>query len=118
MLHPAGSCWLCDVIFRILPGRLFWVAVCLLASAGCATKPRAVTPAHRVVGTVMLVNESQGFALIDTGTHYSPVMGQALKSFSGGVETAVLTLSKERRPPFIIADIVKGLPHKGDQVFE
>lgn len=113
-----GSCLLHGVNFRDSSARFVCIAVCLLALAGCATKPKAPGPAHRAVGTVVLVNEEERFVLIDAGTHYPPAMGQALKSFSGGAETAVLALSKERRQPFLIADIIKGEPRRGDQVFE
>jgi hypothetical protein len=30
----------------------------------------------------------------------------------------VLTVGSVRRPPFVVADIVKGAPQKGDDVFQ
>ena len=77
---------------------------------------KVLAPVPRLVGTVTMING--GFALVDVGTLYSPEPGTALKCFSAGEETAVLTVSPERRRPFITADIVKGMPHPGDEVFE
>ena len=105
--------------------RLFQITalLCLCICAGCATKkPKkddAKKPAvHRLVGTIVVVNEEERFVLIDTESSSSSDVGTALKSFSNGAETGVLTVSPEHRPPFMIADIVSGTPHKGDQVFE
>lgn len=87
------------------------------ASAAKAAAPvPPAKPAPRRVGTVAVVHE--GFVLVDVGTLYAPEAGTALKCMSGGEETAVLTVSPERRAPFITADIVKGTPHRGDEAFE
>lgn len=83
---------------------------------------RTSTPIE--VGTVTLVNSALGFVLIDTDMGFTPPKGMALKTFPAGVEpapdaeTSILTVSAERRPPFIAADIVKGEPQKGDAVFQ
>lgn len=98
--------------------------VIALAFGGCALWPRSKPkPASspqppRMVGTIVLINEAMGFALIDAGMSFAGTSEQALKSFSGDKETGVLTISEERRRPFLIADIVKGAPKKGDQVFQ
>lgn len=100
-------------------GVVFPIFICACLSA-CATgrkKPQAA-PGPRLVGTVAFVDRSSGFALVDVGTLYIPQPGMALKSFSAGNETAVLMVSPERKMPFISADIVKGDPHRGDQVFQ
>jgi hypothetical protein len=65
-----------------------------------------------------MVNEDLGFVLLDVGSLYSPPAGTALKSFSGGVETAILAVDPEKRRPFIAADIIKGTPKVGDDVEE
>ena len=106
---------------QILP-----LALCLCLCAACASQPKKQKEpdkpkkiSHRMVGTIVSVNEASRFVLIDTGIY--PITsggGEALKSFSGDKETGVLTMSPERKPPFIIADIVSGSPQKGDQVFE
>ena len=111
--------------------RLFHIAICLCLclAAGCASKPQkskkdanpqktASAPVHRLVGTIVMVNTEQNFVLIDTDTSAPAEDGTALKSFSNGTETGVLTVSPQHRPPFMIADIVSGSPQKGDQVFE
>jgi len=73
----------------------------------------------RRVGTVALVNDDMHFVLIDVGSLYAPVAGTALKSFSStGSETGVLAVDPERKRPFIVADIVKGMPQVGDVVEE
>ena len=95
------------------------VLSCILA-VGCATKqkpPQAIQP--RLLGTVALVNDTERFVLVDVGTLYSPAEGVALKSFApDGKETGVLAVSRERKPPFVVADIVQGAPQKGDRVYE
>jgi len=88
--------------------------------AACATRRLPVKPptgalAPRLVGTVSLVNEELGFALIDTVETPNP--GTELKTVSSdGEETARLRVSPQQKRPFIIADIAKGMPHAGDQV--
>jgi hypothetical protein len=56
--------------------------------------------------------------LIDNGNSPVPPTGAALKSFAGEVESGVLSVGSVRRAPFVIADIVKGAPHKGDTVYQ
>jgi hypothetical protein len=99
--------------------RIIALALCLCLGAGCASRSKkAQTPVHRIVGTVVSLDPSGRFVLIDAGTSAVVTSGQALKTFSNGQETGVLAVSPERKPPFVIADIVKGSPQKGDQVFE
>jgi len=93
----------------------------MLACGGCAFRhkkqPVPPPPVHRVVGTIVTVNESLHFVLIDSGG--VPVaVGTALKSFTNGAESAVLSVSPEQKPPFIIGDIIKGTPLSGDQVMQ
>lgn len=102
---------------------LLLLAVCAGLSA-CATpnKPPKnalpTTPQPRLVGTVALVNQESGFVLVDVGTSYVPGPGKTLKCLLGGKETAELKTTPEQKIPFISADIMKGTPAKGDQVFE
>ena len=109
---------------------LLGAGICL--GAGCATMkkmhllPQQTTelqtkvpaPAPRRVGTVMLVNEADQFVLIDTATAHEPAAGTALKTFTGEVESGVVTVGSVARRPFVVADIVSGTPRKGDAVFE
>src|ERR1700677_3851148 len=89
------------------------LCLCLCICAGCSTaskkKKQAAANAaaesqahHRQVGTIVMVNEAQRFVLIDTASFAPAEDGTALKCFSNGKETGVLTLSPERRPPFMI----------------
>lgn len=107
----------------MIPRGIFLLALCA-ALQGCAVfrhgkknDPAKISaPAPRRVGTVAVVNG--GFVLVDVGTLYSPAPGTALKCLASGQETAVLAVSPERRPPFITADIIRGAPRAGDEVFE
>lgn len=80
-----------------------------------ATPPPAVP---QFVGTVTLVNETERFILIDVGQSSVPHEGTALKVMAGSVETGVVAVGNVRRRPFVIADIVRGEPKKGQQVFQ
>ena len=89
----------------------------LLALSSCASAPRRPKEAAtaRVIGTVSLVNEDDHFVLIDAVEY--PGAGSPLAVLSsGGEETALLKVSAERRPPFLIADIVRGAPAVKDRV--
>jgi len=111
--------------------RRFLLIVLLAAECGCAhgsklwpfksrTPPKAtaVRGAHpERVGTILLVNEDERFALVDFGNGDVPDQGTALKVFGDGTETAVLAVGEVRHRPFVAADIVKGMPRKGDVVF-
>ncbi len=47
-----------------------------------------------------------------------PEAGQALKCINNGVESSIIAVGTERKRPFISADIVKGTPHRGDEVYQ
>ncbi|MDP9292356.1 MAG: hypothetical protein M3O82_08335 [Verrucomicrobiota bacterium] len=70
------------------------------------------------MGTVAFVNNDLHFVLIDVGSLYVPAAGQALKTFTGPTESGIVSVSPERKRPFISADIVKGAPQKEDDVFQ
>lgn len=94
--------------------------LCMVLATACAHRQKRPQPVqHVLIGTIAAVNEADGFVLIDTGSSFGiPMKGQALKSFSDGRESGVLTVSPEHKPPFLIADIVTGTPQKGDQVYQ
>jgi hypothetical protein len=104
------------------------IACALVTLNGCAWRNRrsrqraaqrmAEATAPQLIGTIALVNEDGHFVLIDNGSRPTPPTGAALKTFTGGAESAVLTVGSVRRPPFVVADIVKGAPKKGDDVFQ
>jgi hypothetical protein len=112
------------------------LAICCAGIAGCGTlrggkrtskdsspeaqAPRAVAvklPPVRV-GIVTLVNEQDRFVIVDVGKADVPPSGTALKTFRDRVETGALAVGDVRRRPFIVGDIVKGAPQKGDEVFK
>jgi hypothetical protein len=117
---------------RIAAGRL--ATACVLIAIACmhpgcaAMKKRAEARKRaaernrkkepRLIGVVKLVNSEGGFVLIDSGTNPAPNSEGVLKCKTGGVESAELKVSEIRRHPFVIADIVKGTPNKGDLVFQ
>ncbi len=74
------------------------------------------------VGTVTLVNPRSGFVLIEGRVSDLP-LDFTLKSFEPSAipepegETSVLKVSIERAGRFVVADIVSGLPRKGDIVY-
>jgi hypothetical protein len=70
------------------------------------------------VGTILFVNADAGFVLIDTHGLPLPEAGMALKCLRNGADAGVLIVSGERRDSHVIADIVTGMPGKGDQVFQ
>jgi hypothetical protein len=103
------------------------VLLACLAANGCSVfhRKKKQEPAQteqkaepRRIGTVALVNDELHFALVDTGTLYQPPKGTALKTFANGRQTGVLTVSGERKPPFIAADVAQGTPAHGDDVVE
>ena len=92
------------------------IGIALGACAGrrSAAKKRPGALISLNVGNICLVNEESGFVLIDAVQ--TPASGTQLQAFSGAEqETALLKVSPERKPPFIIADIVRGTPHAGDR---
>ena len=106
--------------------RFVRCAFALLIAAqfsGCGLRrPRAkkvAAPAQPLlVGTITLVNEDRHFVLIDSGMGPGPMSGVVLKCRSASGETGEVKVGEVRRRPFAIADVVKGAPHVGDQVFQ
>lgn len=72
----------------------------------------------RRVGRIAMVNVDGGFVLVDSDAWAPPVAGTALKCIRDGVETGVVAVGKEQRGAFVTADIVKGSPQRGDDVFQ
>jgi len=61
------------------------------------------------------VNTDAGFALIQTTA--MPVIGTTLQTRSAdGKQTAYLKVSAGEKPPFVVADIIKGKPQVGEVV--
>lgn len=71
--------------------------------------------AHNL-GKVILVNEGMGFVLVDIGTAPAPEPGVALEAFTDSFPSAQLVVSTYQRRPYLIGDIVSGMPKKGDSI--
>ena len=69
------------------------------------------------VGTVTLVSEDPSFVLIDNGSLPSPTAGTVLTINGPGTPPVEMKVTRIQKPPFVVADIVKGTPKKGDRVF-
>lgn len=97
---------------------------CVLLSSGCSTlfhhpkKKKTVKPEqHQMIGDVAMVNSANAFVLVNIGTLFQPPPpGMALKCFREQKPVAILTVSHERNPPFIVANIIQGTPKQGDEV--
>ena len=81
-----------------------------------ATRAQAAKPL--LVGTITLVNDDGHFVLIDSGMSPGPLPGAVLKCRTAVGESGELKAGDVRRRPFAIADVVKGTPRVGDQVFQ
>ncbi len=109
---------------RVLRRWLF-AGLLLAPLAGCGLLPHGKTvkratavPQPLLVGTITLVNTEQHFVLIDSTNSPGPLPGAALKTRGPDGAVAELKSGAIRRRPFTIADVVKGAPQVGDQVFE
>ena len=111
--------------------RALPVVMLLFVFSSCATfkkvhllphgKSKAAVVADstpRRVGTITLVDDAGRFVLIDTGMAGVPPLGTALRSFSGEAASGVVAVGSVNRRPFVAADIVQGMPKKGDGVFQ
>jgi len=79
--------------------------------------PKGMVVAPLFVGTVTLVSEDPSFVLIDNGSLPSPAAGTVLTINSPGTPPVEMKVTRIQKPPFVVADIVKGAPKKGDRVF-
>ncbi len=72
----------------------------------------------RLVGHVAMVSTAGKFVLLECDAWAPPAAGTALKCFRYGAETAILNAGSEHRSSYVVADIVKGEPQRGDEVFQ
>ncbi len=106
---------------RIVP---FLLLALFLSS--CATSreeqtveaPVKAPEVHRLVGVISTVNREHGFVLIHSND-LRPA-GSSLMTLPSqeGVAQAHLRVSREQRPPFLIADIMDGIPSPGESVVD
>jgi hypothetical protein len=98
------------------PGENFLARTWHMVFPKKETPPPATLP--QWIGTIKLVNERDGYALIDSQQGYYAIPdGEMLNSVGGGSESGVLRVTADRNPPFFIADIVGGKPRAGDRVY-
>ena len=111
--------------------RCGWVIIgcLLLCEAGCSRSSQARRAAAanvpgaaavRFLGNVHVIGTGGRFVLVQASVGMAVAGltdGQALVCRGTGVDTATLRVSRERRPPFVVADVVSGEPHLGDEVF-
>jgi hypothetical protein len=64
------------------------------------------------------VNSADGFVLVDFGMQPTVAPGTKLTTRTNGTESGELLVGDVHKRPFVIADVVKGSPQKGDQVFQ
>jgi hypothetical protein len=110
----------------LLRCRLFPVLlVAVLLLPGCGALPslfkkkpvKGAATGPLFVGTVTLVSEDPSFVLIDNGTLPPPSAGTVLTISNSGSPAVEMKVTHIQKPPFVVADIVKGMPKKGDRVF-
>lgn len=80
--------------------------------------PRATLKVDLLVGRIVMVNEESSFVLIDSGSLPGPVVGAILKTRAAAATPVALRVTQIRKPPFFVADIIKGMPRKGDAVYQ
>jgi hypothetical protein len=97
-------------------GWLHWGAVRKRAEAEKAVAESRRTPI--AVGRVALVNAGEHFALIEANLAQPPAAGTTLRIYSGGAVSVELRATGVRRRPFLVADLVSGMPEKGDLVMQ
>jgi hypothetical protein len=69
------------------------------------------------IAKVFSVNTAGGFAIVESMAAASIQPGTQLCTISNGVVTSVLRVTPDRRPPFLIADFVTGIPSSGDSLY-
>lgn len=76
-------------------------------------------PAVRAqIGRVSIVNVQENFVLIDTtASRALPRPGTILTTSSDSGDTGSVKVAPERKRSFISADIIKGTPAPGDEVY-
>ena len=86
------------------------------------TAPIPAPTAHRV-GTVRVIGDAQRFVLIEVPPSATGALPDGLllhcaaDPSPAAPATATLRVGRERRRPYVVADVVNGEPHVGDTVF-
>jgi hypothetical protein len=115
---------------------LVGVGLFMALAAGCARnsgkkKAAAIKPPEPValsqknssseawqprLGKILVVKEKLEFVLIDIGTAPAPAAGTILLAYTEANPSAELAVSSFQKRPYLIADIVSGVPRAGDAV--
>jgi len=116
--------------------RLLIAVLCSTSLCGCLSVPWGKPPAPRptvlsfppasdgtkhepkLVGHVAMVNTVGNFVLLECDAYAAPSAGTAVKCIRYGAESAILNVGAERRSAMVVADIVKGTPARGDEVYQ
>jgi len=88
-------------------------------AAKAAAEQEANVPGNRAAGVVHLVSDRGRFVLVKslTGGRSKVAAGTSWMSYdANGKPSAKLKVSGERKGVFVVADIVKGSPNRGDSV--
>ena len=70
----------------------------------------------QTLGRVSLVNPDMAFVLVDIGTAPAPEPGASLRAYANGTASGELVVSNYQRRPFLIGDIISGMPRVGDSI--
>jgi len=113
-----------SLFVRVRLSLALLVAMVLLSGCSAARfwfgkkrPPRATVKVPQFVGTVTLVSDDPLFVLIDNGSLPPPSAGTVLTIDNQGGTPVEMKVTRIQKPPFVVADIVKGTPKKGDRVF-
>jgi hypothetical protein len=68
-------------------------------------------------GTIFSVNQPGGFAILEAPQAQQLPPGTILSTLENGRITATVRLTADRRPPFIVADLLEGVPSRGQAVY-
>lgn len=113
----------CSTLFLICVGAL---PACALLPKGSKAQARAAAAraseeSHRrplLVGQVAMVNAEDGFVLVDAATVTTVRAGTIWRTYTGTAVSAELRATEVRRRPWVVADIVSGIPQKNDTVMQ
>jgi hypothetical protein len=68
------------------------------------------------LGKILVVKDKLEFVLVDIGTAPAPAAGTILLAYTAADPSAELAVSSFQKRPYLIADIVSGVPKVGDAV--
>lgn len=83
-------------------------------------KPKAGPPVAAPLetsGVISFVNLPANFVILETSSSSTLPVGLELSAIKDGRITSKVKVSAERRPPFVIAEIIEGIPERGDRFY-